>query len=168
MDTNTKTHIDALINTINKLEYELDSSNKTITKLQKSIDAKIKAAYKDGYGTAMQKVLSIVEEIDNNYEEQKRNTVDKYLDLHSGEYIFDVKNIKEIRYLVEEVMSKVFKDATPGEISIWVSNGPLSKNWTSLFVNIDESLCTKLANVIDENPERYNSIKFKWYLNKKS
>lgn len=74
MDTNIKMHIDAIKKVNDYLQEQLDLANKTILNLSNQIanlqkdrfcaDERIKAAYKDGYGTAIQRVLNLIKEID--------------------------------------------------------------------------------------------------------
>lgn len=202
MDTNIKTHVDALIDTINNLEYKLDSSDKTIrtlrkrikdlqkerdsykattnafseipikdsckmaTELQEFIDKKVKAAYKDGYGAALQKVVNLVKEIDGtSNEDTNTDIIDNYLSMYKGNYIFGVENMKETKYNIEEILSYIFQDATPLQIDLWLQkNVTFSRGWSNLFVGINEDLCLKISKIINESQDKYMFIKFGYWL----
>lgn len=176
MDTNIKTHIGALIDTINNLEHKLDSSDKTICALRNqikdlhkkcdSIKGQIKAAYKDGYGAALQKVINLVKEIDGtSNEDTNTDIIDNYLSMYKGNYIFGVEDMKETKYNIEEILSYIFQDATPLQIELWLQkNVTFSRGWSNLFVGINEDLCLKISKIINKNRDKYMFVKFGYWL----
>lgn len=162
-------YIMALNDKVVILQSKLDLSNKTITELQESIDKKVKAAYKDGYGAALQKVLSIVKKIDNmDTKNTKTDIIDNYLSLYKGDYILGIEDIKETKHNIIEILSHVFQDASPLQIDLWLQkNVVFSRGWTNLLVGINEDLCLKISKIINENKDKYKFVKFGYWLRQK-
>lgn len=139
---------------------------KTAAELQLSIDKKIKAAYKDGYGAALQKVLNITKEIDekDTNENSSQNAVDNYLSAHKGKFIFRIKDTKERKSDIERVLFRVFNDINPLQIDLWLQkNVMLVNGWTNLFVDISEELCLAISNKIESNRKEYPFLNYEYF-----
>jgi len=168
-------YVMALKDKIIKLQKELDLANSTIftlrnkiSNLQKEHDSfqpKVKAAYKDGYGTALQKVLNIVNKLDEEdaKSEIERDNVDEYLSQHKGNYVLSIKDIVKTGYLITDILSTIITNASRGEISLWINKHVMySRSWVQLFIHIDLKTCSEFADIVNSNPKKYNFVNYQY------
>ena len=167
MDTNIERLIETISDSIKKKDEEIASLKtdleicenriKELEKVNKELtesdDKRVKAAYKDGYGTAVAKMSACLQEMTDSVVTVKQDSaLQKAFIEDYGRYYFKVFDhaITKNRLIIIKSLKDIY-NAPLGEIKSYVSS--LSVNGlgcTILLENVSEATCKKLKEVLEK------------------
>ena len=133
--------------------YKIEKTDKTTKELAKSDDERVKAAYKDGYGTTVAKIAACLQEmIDSVVTVKQDSALQKAFIEDYGRYYFRVFGhaTTKNRLIIIKSLKDIY-NVPLAEIKSYVSS--LSVNGlgcTILLENVSETTCKKLKEVLEK------------------